>query len=583
MMENNKNGWGGVRIGDECTGAEILMRALYTESVKTIFGYPGGAIMPVYDALYDRTRGKDAWFDHILVRHEQAAAHAAEGYARASGEVGVAIVTSGPGVTNTLTGVADAMMDSTPIVVIAGQVGVGALGTDAFQEVDLVGVAQPITKWAYQIRRPEDVAWAVSRAFYIARSGRPGPVVLDFPRNAQTGKCKWEPLKVDSVRSYVPYPKLDEQKVEEAAALINHSQKHFALVGHGVELAGAQDELVGFLEKADIPAGRTLLGLSALPTHHPLNMGMLGMHGSYACNMKTQECDVLIAIGMRFSDRITGVPSRYAPHAKIIHLDIDRAEIDKIIKTDVAVIGDCKESLPAITRLLERKDHREWKASFKKYQEMENEKVIQKDIHPTSGPLLMGEVTHVVSEATKGNAILVNDVGQNQMISSRYFSYEKNRSIITSGGFGTMGFGLPAAIGATFGAPDRTVCFFCGDGGFQMSIQELGTIMEQQAPVKMILLNNNYLGNVRQWQDLMFHKRRSFTHMMNPHYAEIAKGYGIPYDVVIERKDLKEKVEKMLTTKGPYLLECAIKEDEDIVPMTLPGKSVDEMQLELNY
>ncbi len=583
MAENNNYGWGGVRIGDECNGAEILMRALYTENVKTIFGYPGGNIMPVYDALYGRTRGKDAWFEHILVRHEQAAAHAAEGYARTSGEVGVAIVTSGPGATNTLTGVADAMMDSTPLVVIAGQVGVGALGSDAFQEVDLVGCAQPITKWAYQIRRPEDVAWAVSRAFYIARSGRPGPVVLDFPKNAQIGKCKWEPLKVDHVRSYVPYPQINPDRIKQAAELINNAKKPFALVGHGVELGGAHNELREFLEKANIPAGRTLLGLSSLPTDHPLNMGMLGMHGSYATNMKTQECDVLIAIGMRFSDRITGIPAKYARQAKIIHLDIDRAEINKNIPVDVPVIGDCKKTLPALTQLVNKSDHKEWIDSFEVFHKQEVEKVIEPGIHPTEGPLLMGEVTNVVSEATKGEAILVNDVGQNQMISSRYFKMNKPMSIVSSGGFGTMGFGLPAALGACYGAPERTVCFFTGDGGLQMSIQELGTIMEHRIPVKIILLNNNFLGNVRQWQDLMFEGRYSYTRMVNPQYGDICKGYNIPYDVCIDRKDLKAKVDQMLATDGPYLLECAIKEDEDIVPMTLPGKSVDEMLLELNY
>lgn len=565
------------------SGSEALMRALHLEGVKTIFGYPGGAIMPVFDVLYEYTRGEKKMFDHILVRHEQAAAHAAQGYARVSGEVGVALVTSGPGATNTLTGVADAMMDSTPLVVIAGQVGIGALGTDAFQEVDLVGVAQPITKWAYQIRRPEDVAWAVSRAFYIARSGRPGPVVLDFPKNAQTHGCEWEPVKVDHIRSYNPYPKIDAEAVAQAAELINAAERPFALVGQGVELGGAHNELLEFLEKADIPAGRTLLGLSALASDHPLNMGMLGMHGSYATNMKTQECDVLIAIGMRFSDRVTGLPSTYAKQAKVIHLDIDRAEINKNIKSDVAVVGDCKMSLPAITRLLKKNEHEEWIASFDQYARMENEKVIERDIHPTDGPLLMGEVTNVVAEVTNGEGVLVNDVGQNQMISSRYFRFRKKRSIVTSGGFGTMGFGLPAAIGATFGAPDRTVCCFFGDGGLQMSIQELGTIMEQQAPVKMILLNNNYLGNVRQWQDLMYEGRYSFTRMLNPHYDDIARGYGIPYDAVIDRKDLRAKVEKMMNTPGPYLLECAIKEDEDIVPMTLPGKSVDEMLLELHY
>ena len=565
------------------TGSEALMRSLHNEGVKTIFGYPGGAIMPVFDALFGYTRGDKKMFDHILVRHEQAAAHAAEGYARVSGNVGVCLVTSGPGATNTLTGVADAMMDSTPIVVIAGQVGVGALGTDAFQEVDLVGVAQPITKWAYQIRRPEDVAWAVSRAFYIARSGRPGPVVLDFPKNAQNHTCEWNPIKVDNVRSYNPYPTIDSSAIEAAAMLINSAKKPFALVGQGVELGNAQNELVEFLEKADIPAGRTLLGLSALPSDHPLDIGMLGMHGSYAANMKTQECDVLIAIGMRFSDRVTGLPSTYGKQAKIIHLDIDASEINKNIQADVAVLGNCKQTIPAITSLLNENNHREWRDSFKKYEDMETEKVIEPDIHPTEGPLLMGEVTNVVAEVTNGEAVLVNDVGQNQMISSRYFKFKNKRSIVTSGGFGTMGFGLPAAIGASFGAPERTICCFCGDGGLQMSIQEFGTIMEQQAPVKIILLNNNFLGNVRQWQDLMFNGRYSFTHMMNPHYQEISKAYNIPYDIVIDRKDLRTKVEKMISTKGPYFLECAIKEKEDIVPMILPGKSVDGMLLELDY
>ena len=562
------------------TGSEALMRALKSEGVKTIFGYPGGAIMPVFDALYDYTRGEKKTFNHILVRHEQAAAHAAQGFARVSGEVGVCIVTSGPGATNTLTGVADAMMDSTPIVVIAGQVGTGALGTDAFQEVDLVGVAQPISKWSYQIRRPEDIAWAVSRAFYIARSGRPGPVVLDFPKNAQTHECEWKPMKVTSVRSYVPYPTPNENSIAEAARLINESKRPLALVGQGVELGNANQELLEFVEKADIPVGRTLLGLSAFSSRHPLNKGMLGMHGQYAVNMKTQEADVIIAIGMRFSDRVTGLPSTYAKQARIIHLDIDKSEIDKCIKTDVAVIGDCKVTLPAITHLLKKNEHKDWCDSFDTYFQLEKTKVIEPAIHPTDGPLLMGEVVNVVAEATKGEAILVTDVGQNQMFASRYFHYNKKRSIVTSGGLGTMGFGLPAAVGATFGAPERTVCMFCGDGGFQMSIQELGTIMEQQAPVKMILLNNNYLGNVRQWQDMFWNQRKSFTKMLNPHYQLIAQGYNIPYDIAIDRKDLAAKVEKMLNTDGPYLLECAIKEEDNVMPMTAPGKSVDEMQLE---
>ena len=565
------------------SGSEALMRSLVNEGVKTIFGYPGGAIMPVFDSLYNYTRGEGKRLEHILVRHEQAATHAAEGYARVSGDVGVCIVTSGPGATNTLTGVADAMMDSTPIVVICGQVSTAALGTDAFQEVDLVGVAQPISKWSYQIRHPEDVAWAVSRAFYIARSGRPGPVVLDFPKNAQIQTCEWMPVNVASVRSYRPYPALDDHAVEAAAALINQSERPLALIGQGVELGGAHNELMEFLEKADIPAACTLLGLSALSTDHPLNQGMLGMHGSFAPNVKTQECDVLIAIGMRFSDRVTGLPSTYARQAKIIHLDIDKAEINKNIKSDVAVVGDCKMSLPAITRLLRKRDHREWIKSFEPLRQQEVEKVIMPCLHPTEGALLMGEVVNAVAQATCGQAVLVNDVGLNQMFSSRYFKYLRKRSIVTSGGLGTMGFGLPAAVGATFGAPDRTICLFTGDGGFQMSIQELGTIMEQHVRVKMILLNNNYLGNVRQWQDLYYDHRHSYTRMMNPRYELIAQGYGIPYDVVTDRADLVQKVERMLATDGPYLLECAVKDEEDLLPMTVPGRNVDEMSLEAEW
>ncbi len=557
------------------------MRALEAEGVKTIFGYPGGSIMPVYDALYDYTRGEKKAFDHILVRHEQGATHAAEGYARVSGEVGVALVTSGPGATNTLTGVADAMLDSTPIVVIAGQVPISALGTDFFQEVDLVGVAQPISKWSYQIRHAEDIAWAVSRAFYIARSGRPGPVVLDFPKNAQTELVDFKLEKVDFVRSYVPFPKLDSSAVQAAAELINQAMKPLALVGQGVELGNAQQELLAFLEKADIPAGRTMLGLSALPSTHPLNVGMLGMHGNYAVNLKEQECDVLIAIGMRFSDRVTGSLKTYAKQAKVIHLDIDPSEINKNVKTTVAVVADCKESLPAITALLNKAEHRDWRESFKPLDEKERAKVIEPAIHPAEGPLLMGEVVNAVAEATQGDAVLVTDVGQNQLFATRYFKYPKKRSLCTSGGLGTMGYGMPAAIGATFGAPDRTVVCFMGDGGFQMCIEELGTIMEQQAPVKMILLNNNYLGNVRQWQDMFWKRRKSFTKMMNPCYELIAQGYGIPYQAVTDRKDLASAIEKMFATDGPFILECAIKEDDDVLPMTPPGMDVDKMKLEI--
>ncbi len=565
---------------EKITGAKALMRALQIEGVKTIFGYPGGAIMPVYDALFDYTRGEKKCFDHILVRHEQGATHAAEGYARVSGEVGVALVTSGPGATNTLTGVADAMMDSTPMVVIAGQVAIGVLGTDAFQEVDLVGVAQPISKWSYQIRHAEDIAWAVSRAFYIARSGRPGPVVLDFPRNAQVEEVEWEPKKVDFVRSYVAYPPLNADAVREAAELINHAKKPLALVGQGVELGHAQEELKAFLEKADIPAGRTMLGLSALPSDHPLNVGMLGMHGNYAVNLKEQECDVMIAIGMRFSDRVTGNLKTYAKQAKVIHLDIDRSEIDKNVKTDVAVVADCKVSLPAITALLNKNDHRQWRESFKVLDEKEREKVIEPAIHPQSGPLLMGEVVHAVAEQAPRGTVLVTDVGQNQLFGTRYFCYPEKRSLCTSGGLGTMGYGIPAAIGATF-ATDRCVCCFTGDGGFQMCIEELGTIMEQQSPVKMILLNNNYLGNVRQWQDMFWMRRKSFTKMLNPSYELIAKGYGIAYEMVSDRSNLAAAIAKMLTTKGPYILECVIKEDDDVLPMTPPGMNVDDMMLEV--
>ncbi len=568
-------------LKDRITGSKALMRALQAEGVKTIFGYPGGSIMPVYDALFDYTRGEKKSFDHILVRHEQGATHAAEGYARVSGKVGVALVTSGPGVTNTLTGIADAMLDSTPIVVIAGQVPISALGTDAFQEVDLVGVAQPISKWSYQIRHAEDVAWAVSRAFYIARTGRPGPVVLDFAKNAQVEEIDWEPIHVDFVRSYVPYPKLNQEAVRQAAELINNATKPLALVGQGVELGNAQAELIKFLEKTGIPAGRTMLGLSALPSNHPLNVGMLGMHGNYAVNLKEQECDVLIAIGMRFSDRVTGNLKTYAKQAKIIHLDIDRSEIDKNVKTDVAVVADCKESLPALTALVHKNDHRAWRDSFKPLDELERVKVIEPAIHPQEGPLLMGEVVNTVAQQAPDDAVLVTDVGQNQLFATRYFKYHHKRSICTSGGLGTMGYGMPAAIGATFAAPERCVCCFMGDGGFQMCIEELGTIMEQKSPVKMIVMNNHYLGNVRQWQDMFWLRRKSFTKMMNPDYALIAQGYGIAYERVSEREHLSDAVARMLSTDGPFILECLIKEEDNVLPMTPPGMNVNEMMLEI--
>lgn len=558
------------------TGAEALMRSLEAQGVDTLFGYPGGSIMPVFDALYDhRDRLK-----HILVRHEQGATHAAQGYARVSGKVGVCLVTSGPGATNTITGIADAMMDSTPVVVIAGQVGTGFLGTDAFQEVDLVGITQPISKWSYQIRRAEDVPWAVARAFYIARSGRPGPVVLDFAKNAQTDKMAYAPVKVDYIRSYLPVPEPDEEAIRQAADLINNAQRPLVLVGQGVELGNAQSELRAFIEKAGLPAARTLLGLSALPTAHPLNKGMLGMHGNLGPNINTNKCDVLIAVGMRFDDRVTGNVNTYAKQAQIIHFDIDPAEIDKNIKADVAVLGDCKQTLPAVTALLKPAKHEDWLQSFHTYEEVETEKVIRPELQPSSDMLSMGEVVRAVSDATHDEAILVTDVGQNQMMSARYFRYKEPRSIVTSGGLGTMGFGMPAAIGATFGRPDRTVCVFMGDGGFQMNLQELGTIMEQQAPVKMIMLNNNFLGNVRQWQAMFFNRRYSFTPMLNPDYLQIAAAYGIPARRVMTREELREAVNEMLSTDGPFLLEACVVEEGNVLPMTPPGGSVNQMLLE---
>ncbi len=553
------------------------MRSLEHEGVDVLFGYPGGAIMPTYDALYDH---KDT-LHHILVRHEQAAVHAAQGYARVSGKVGCAIVTSGPGAMNTITGVADAMIDSTPMVVICGQVGAAMLGTDAFQEVDVVGVTQPISKWNYQIRRAEDIPWAVARAFYIARSGRPGPVVLDFAKNAQTTMIEYAPQTVDFIRSYNPVPETQPGSIEMAAELINQSVKPLMLVGQGVELAGARQELLALCEKAQIPFGQTMLGLSAAPTGHPLNMGMLGMHGNLAPNVMTNQCDLLIAVGMRFDDRVTGDLHTYAKQAKVIHFEIDPSEVGKIVKPTVAVLGNCKQTLAQVTELVEPARHQAWIDGFKPYAEKEYNKVIDAALNPKDGPLLMGEVVRRVSEAANNEAIMVTDVGQNQLFGCRYFKYTHPRSIVTSGGCGTMGFGIPAAIGATFGAPERTVCMFCGDGGFQMTIQELGTIMEQQCPVKMILLNNNYLGNVRQWQYMFFNKRYSFTPMLNPDYEKIADGYGIPCRTVVERADLDEAIREMLDTDGPYLLQVAVKEEDNVLPMTPPGGSVDDMLLEV--
>lgn len=554
----------------QITGSEALLKSLIAEGVDTIFGYPGGAVIPVYDQLYDYKEQ----LKHVLVRHEQGATHAAQGYARVSGKVGVALVTSGPGATNTLTGIADAMIDSTPLVVITGQVASPLLGTDAFQEIDVIGITLPITKWAYQVRKPEDIAWAVSRAFYIASTGRPGPVVLDIAKDAQVGMVDFEYQKADYIRSYQPEPEIKMEGIQEAAKLINEAKKPFCLVGQGVILAGAEEELTEFLSKNDIPAGCTTLGLSALPTDFPLNKGMLGMHGNIGPNRKTNECDVLIAVGMRFDDRVTGDLSTYAKQAKVVHLDIDDSEIGKNVPVDVRVLGNAKKTLPLITELLETRKRDEWNSAFESDAREEYEKVIEKELYPTEGYLKMGEVIRKISEATNNEAVLVTDVGQNQMMSVRYFKYKQTRSVVTSGGLGTMGFGLPAAIGAKMGAPERTVCFFTGDGGLQMTIQELGTIMQERLNVKIILLNNNFLGMVRQWQELFFQNRYSATVMENPDFVMIAKAYGIASREVQKREELDEAIREMLEHDGPYLLVADVEEKGLVYPMIPAGATI---------
>ncbi|MDR1403453.1 MAG: biosynthetic-type acetolactate synthase large subunit [Tannerellaceae bacterium] len=558
------------------SGSEAMLKTLIAEGVDTVFGYPGGQVIPLYDCLYDyQDRLK-----HVLVRHEQGATHAAQGYARTSGKVGVALVTSGPGATNTITGIADALMDSTPLVVISGQVPSPLLGTDAFQEIDVIGITQPITKWAYQIRKPEEIAWAVSRAFYIASSGRPGPVVLDFAKDAQLGKVDYVYEKVRHIRSYLPIPDIITAQIEAAAALINAAKRPFALVGQGVILSGAEKELGAFLEKADIPAGFTALGLSATPTAYRLNKGMLGMHGNIGPNMKTNECDVLIAIGMRFDDRVTGNLQTYAKQAKIIHFDIDLSEIGKNVPVDAPVWGDAKETLVAVTNLLEPACHTEWIESFASHEKEEYEKVIEKEINPEAGRRLqMGEVVRKVTEATGNKAVLVTDVGQNQMMGLRYFKYSKTRSVVTSGGLGTMGYGLPAAIGAKMGAPGRTVCLFAGDGGLQMTIQELGTIMQEKLNVKIIVLNNKYLGMVRQWQELFFDKRYSFTTMDNPDFVGIAKAYGIGGRAVEKREELDDAIAEMLNHEGAYMLVVHVETHGMVYPMVPAGASITNIHL----
>ena len=555
---------------DTITGAEALLRTLIAEGAECIFGYPGGQAIPIYDSLYDyRDRLR-----HVLVRHEQGATHAAQGYARVSGRVGVALVTSGPGATNTITGVADAMLDSTPIVVITGQVPSPLLGTDAFQEVDVIGIMSPITKWAYQVRRADEVAWAVARAFYIASTGRPGPVVIDISKDAQVGRTVYEYKPVDFIRSYRPWPEINPERVAEAAALINAAKRPFALVGQGVILSGAERELKDFLEKADIPAGATMLGLSAMPTDFRLNKGMLGMHGNVGPNRKTNECDVLIAIGMRFDDRVTGDLKTYARQAKIIHLDIDASEPDKNVRADVKVLGDAKAALRAITAELRPARHTAWIAAFDADAEEERVKVIDPELYPTEGRLHMGEIVRRVSEATGHRAVLVTDVGQNQMMGVRYFQYTETRSVVTSGGLGTMGFGLPAAIGAKIGAPERTVCLFVGDGGMQMTLEELGTIMQERLEVKIILLNNHFLGMVRQWQELFFNERYSYTEMENPDFVAIARAFRIAAREVSQREELDEAIEEMFATDGPYLLVADVEKSGIVYPMVPAGASI---------
>ena len=557
----------------QITGSEAVMLSLINEGVDAMFGYPGGQIMPVFDALFDY---QDK-LNHILTRHEQGAIHAAQGYARVTGKVGVVLVTSGPGATNLVTGIADAMIDSTPLVCITGQVGTHLLGSDAFQESDVVGITMPVTKWSFQITSPEEVATVFAKAFYIASTGRPGPVVIDITRNAQVGKVNFKYEKCKSVRSYLPYPKPDLKQIDEAANIIYKAKKPLVIFGQGVILGRAEAELKIFLEKSGIPAAWTILGLSALPSDHPLNMGMLGMHGNYAPNIKTNECDVLIAIGLRFDDRITGDINRYAKQAKIIHMEIDPAEVDKNVKVNVHVSGDVKATLPMLTKKIKKATHTAWIKGFKDAYKIEYEKVIKKSLYATQDGITMGEVIRRLTEATKGEAIVVTDVGQNQMAAVRYFKFKQSRSLVTSGGLGTMGFGLPASIGAKIGAPKRTVICIVGDGGLQMTIQELGTILQSKVGVKIVLLNNRFLGMVRQWQELFWQKRYSSTEMINPDFMKIAEAYSIKSEKVEERKKLDKAIQTMLKTEGAYLLEVKIEKEDNVFPMVPTGASVSEV------
>ena len=557
------------------SGAEAVIHSLLNEGVDLVWGYPGGAIMPVYDEFY---KFQDK-LKHILARHEQGAIHAAQGYARSSGKVGVAIATSGPGATNLVTGIADAQIDSTPVVCITGQVPSHLLGSDAFQETDIIGISMPVTKWNYQITKASEIPEVFAKAFYIAKSGRPGPVLIDITKDAQFELFDYEYSKCKGIRSYNPLPEINSSSIDDAVKLINKAKKPFIVWGQGVILGNAEDEFKSFVEKSGIPAAWTILGVSALPTSHELNVGMVGMHGNYGPNLLTNECDLLIAIGMRFDDRVTGDPKTYAKQAKIIHLDIDPAEINKNIKVEVPIIGDCKESLKLITEKIEKKSHEKWISNFDDLMKIEFDKVINSDLNPSKKGLTMGESIIAINEQTKGDAIIVTDVGQHQMVACRYANFIQSKSNITSGGLGTMGFALPAAMGAKMGAMNREVVAVIGDGGYQMTIQELGTIFQLQIPVKIVILNNDFLGMVRQWQQLFFDKRYASTEMINPDFVTIAKGYYIDSERVNDRKDLKPAVERMIKSKKPYVLEICVEKEDNVFPMIPSGASVSDVRL----
>ena len=557
------------------TGSEAIVKCLLEENVKTVYGYPGGAIMPLYDEFY---KYQDK-IHHVLTRHEQGATHAAQGYARISGDVGVAIATSGPGATNLITGIADAQIDSTPLVCITGQVPTHLLGSDAFQETDIVGISTPVTKWNHQITEASEIPEVLAKAFYIAKSGRPGPVLIDITKDAQFEEFDFKYEKCKGIRSYKPVPATDESALVEAAKLINEAKKPLIVWGQGVILGKAEKEFKAVIEKAGIPSAWTILGVSAIPTSHPLNVGMVGMHGNYAPNVLTNECDVLIAIGMRFDDRVTGNLATYAKQAKIIHFEIDPAEVDKNVKTDVAVLGDAKDSLEKLLPLLKENTHIEWYQKFKDLYKIEFEKVIKKDLYPTKEGLTMGEVLKEINTQTKGQAAIVSDVGQHQMVACRYAEFNQTKSNITSGGLGTMGFGLPAAIGAKMAAPEREVISICGDGGYQMTIQELGTIFQQKVAVKVVVLNNDFLGMVRQWQQLFFDKRYASTEMVNPDFVAIAKGYYLNAKRVTKREELAGAVAEMVASKEPYFLEVCVEKEDNVFPMIPSGATVSDIRL----